>query len=159
MGPEALQLIERLKQSHWFSKVGQPVESADVNQVDCWDAAAYATLLRWEDLHLELFETLSDAVFEHFGDKRCPLDDVGEEIKAVLIPVVKEKIRAARIPRHFAKMVRVHTTADLSLACLESEFRSVIQVGLFQSLAHWYLEGHFPCGWQGEYPDGQLIIF
>jgi hypothetical protein len=29
----------------------------------------------------------------------------------------------------------------------------------FASNAYWYVMGHFPCGWRGEFPKGQLVIY
>lgn len=31
--------------------------------------------------------------------------------------------------------------------------------GFFASNANWYVRGHFPCGWRGEFPKGQLVIY
>jgi hypothetical protein len=31
--------------------------------------------------------------------------------------------------------------------------------GFFASNAYWYIKGHFPCGWEGEFPKGTLVIY
>ncbi len=29
----------------------------------------------------------------------------------------------------------------------------------FTNLIEWYRLGHWPCGWEGEYPKGKLIVY
>lgn len=33
------------------------------------------------------------------------------------------------------------------------------QPAFFTDLMKWYVRGHFPCGWEGEYPLGKLIVY
>ena len=42
---------------------------------------------------------------------------------------------------------------------MEAEFADVYPPGFYASQAYWYVKGHFPCGWQGEFPNGTLIIY
>lgn len=157
---ETQRLIERLTESQWFSSAGQAVPSTGIVQVDSWGAAAtFAMQKKWEKIHLDLFNDLASAVLEHYGEEHYPLDDVGDVVWALVAPVVERQIEAAGIPPHLLEIVRVHTTSDVVLACLECEFRSIASIGLFASLANWYLQGHFPCGWQGKYPKGKLVVF
>jgi hypothetical protein len=42
---------------------------------------------------------------------------------------------------------------------MEAEYADVCPPGFFTSIAHWYLNGHFPCGWWGAFPQGKLVIY
>ena len=32
------------------------------------------------------------------------------------------------------------------------------RVTFFRDLIHWFEQGYWPCGWRGQFPDGQLIL-
>lgn len=35
----------------------------------------------------------------------------------------------------------------------------VSPIHLLRDMWHWYRRGHWPCGWEGEWPEGRLIVF
>lgn len=157
---ETRYLVKCLIDADWFSRVGQPSGASEVIQVNSWGVAIeHVRAIEWENLHLDLFNRLANAVLEYYGEEECPMDPVGDELRATLVPVSEEKISAARLHPCVEDFVRVHSTADLVLACLETEYEEFAERTFFQSLSGWYLKGHFPCGWQGEYPEGKLILF
>src|SRR3954465_6246478 len=39
-------------------------------------------------------------------------------------------------------------------ACIEVAYSDLMPTGFFFALANYYLHGHYPCGWDGDYPDG-----
>lgn len=48
---------------------------------------------------------------------------------------------------------------DVLHLAAEAAFADVCPPGFYASQAYWYVKGHFPCGWQGDFPDGKLVIF
>jgi hypothetical protein len=80
-------------------------------------------------------------------------------LKAITIPFVQHKIEAVvgqnNLPTVFENMVQW----DILGVCLESEFADLYPPGFFTSNAYWYTKGHFPCGWQGDFPQGKLMIY
>ena len=46
---------------------------------------------------------------------------------------------------------------DVAAAAVEIATDS--KITFFRDLIYWYSLGHFPCGWQGEHPEGKLIVF
>jgi hypothetical protein len=48
---------------------------------------------------------------------------------------------------------------DILHVCMEAEYADVYPPGFYASQAYWYVKGHYPCGWQGEFPKGKLIIY
>jgi hypothetical protein len=48
---------------------------------------------------------------------------------------------------------------DILNLCMEAEYADVYPPGFYASQAYWYLKGHFPCGWQGAFPKGKLVIY
>jgi hypothetical protein len=48
---------------------------------------------------------------------------------------------------------------DILHVCMEAEYADVYPPGFFASQAFWYVQGHFPCGWEGEFPAGRLVLY
>ena len=48
---------------------------------------------------------------------------------------------------------------DILHVCLEAEFADVISPSYYASQAYWYVVGHFPCVWEGQFPVGKLVIY
>jgi hypothetical protein len=44
-------------------------------------------------------------------------------------------------------------------ALLEAEFQRHVKTRFNTGIVAWYLKGHYPCGWEGSYPEGRLIVF
>ena len=60
-----------------------------------------------------------------------------------------------KLPSRFVEIVNL----DIVMACLELEYADLIPPRYFKDRLDWYLAGHFPCGWDGEFPEGRLIVF
>lgn len=43
-------------------------------------------------------------------------------------------------------------------ALMEAEFSAVLPAGWYGACGAWILRGHFPCGWEGAWPDGRLVV-
>ncbi len=44
------------------------------------------------------------------------------------------------------------------IAC-EMVVADLTDVHLLRDMWYWYRAGHWPCGWEGEWPDGRLIVY
>ena len=50
-------------------------------------------------------------------------------------------------------------TRDILGACVELEYSDLRPLGFYPHLSAVCLQGHFPCGWDGLYPSGHLLIY
>ena len=82
-----------------------------------------------------------------------------DELKPIVEEFVEEKCKAVvaenDVPRSFVQSVN----CDILHACIEAEYSDVYPPGFFASQAYWYCTGRFPCGWKGDFPDGQQGIY
>jgi hypothetical protein len=60
-----------------------------------------------------------------------------------------------KLPKEFVESVKW----DLRAACMELEYADLVPPRYFAERARWYLAGHFPCGWEGDFPEGCLIVY
>jgi len=64
-------------------------------------------------------------------------------------------VRENDLPKAFEDTVQW----DIIHLCMEAEYADVYPPGFYASQGYWYAKGHFPCGWQGEFPLGTRIIY
>jgi hypothetical protein len=43
--------------------------------------------------------------------------------------------------------------------CVEVAYSDLYPPTLFLKLTNYYLEGYYPCGWEGDFPNGLLVVF
>ena len=166
MQPQTAELLERLHAAPWFANVGQPLQQSNVLPVHSWEAAiAHSLSDDWEnatlDMRNELCETFEVRyAVEHGADASSELWDAAcVEIRPKCKTLIAAKItilaKSQPLPARFGDDIRWNVLG----ACLELEFREWVKMGAFSNLVEWYIRGHFPCGMDGEYPTGKLIIY
>jgi hypothetical protein len=98
-------------------------------------------------------------LLEKNKDRYRQWNDVVEMLKPTTIPFVQRKIEATVKQHDLPKVFEDTVQWDILGVCMESEFADVYPPGFFASNAYWYMKGHFPSGWQGEFLKGTLIIY
>lgn len=86
-------------------------------------------------------------------------DRIREEIKPRIVALVTEKSRPVVVKAALPDIVVKRATWDVLYMAMEYEFAEVIPPSFFDTMAAFYLHGHFPCGWEGSWPEGELIVF
>jgi hypothetical protein len=72
---------------------------------------------------------------------------------------VREKIRDVRTAHNLPQAFEDTVQWDILHLCMEAEYADVYPPGFYASQAYWYANGHFPCGWHGQFPEGTLIVY
>ncbi len=79
--------------------------------------------------------------------------------KKVIEPIVHEKTQEVIVEFDLPEVFIDTVEWDILHIALEAEFSNFVPPAFYASQAYWYVKGHFPCGWQGEFPNGTLIIY
>jgi hypothetical protein len=73
--------------------------------------------------------------------------------------LIDDQLRTITIDPQLQQPLQVELFQDMMGILSEAEYLDVCPPGFFTRYAlPSYLRGHFPCGWQGAYPDGQLVV-
>lgn len=163
MQPQTKATLEHLERSDWFSSVGTYDGIQDRNKVillSSWaKAMAACSSVEWENLCLEAVNHYCERIAERSQERFSQWNEIAESLRPITEPLVRRKIehvvREHDLPQVFEDTVQW----DIHHVCMESEYADVYQPGFYASQAYWYVKGHFPCGWEGEFPSGTLIIF
>lgn len=143
----------------WFANVGTK-DSANVNFVSSWkDAVGSCTGEAWQYLCNEAANQYRLRLLERDKLRFTKWNEIVREVKKTSVPLVLRKTQAVvhvnKLPQGFIDTVQW----DILHLGMESEFADIYPPGFFASLAYWYSNGHFPCGWLGEFPKGRPIVF
>ena len=143
----------------WFSKVGKPIDS-DVLLVTSWrDAIKYSCSRKWDNIKLSACNEYTVQLSQKAPERWDRWSDIVHELKPILIPMVFKKIEKLLIDKRFLKKLESVICWDLLSMLMESEYCDVITPHFYAVLGFIYLDGHFPCGWEGTYPKGRMIIY
>lgn len=123
------------------------------------EAMASCASASWGDLLLEAGNIYFERLAERAPNIHEKWNPTVERLKIVTVPFVREKIRHVREENKLPKVFEDTVQWDILHLCLESEFADICRPGFYVSQAYWYMKGHFPCGWNGEFPKGKLIIY
>lgn len=159
MHPRTVATLTQLDQANWFTCTG--VRDTDKARVlSSWqEAIEHCSSIEWENLCLEAVNQYCERLIERSKERFNKWNEIATEIKQTSEPFVRRKIQAVvcqhNLPTVFESMVQW----DILHVCMEAEYAEVYPPGYYASQAYWYVHGHFPCGWEGEFPNGKLIIY
>lgn len=152
--------LEELENADWFTNVGKSYESPNIILVKTWkDAIQWCQSQYWEDLTLEAYNQYCERLFERSKERFNLWNDVVAEMKTYVSPLVERKTEQIINKNDLPKVFFHCVFGDIIGVCMEAEYADIYPPGFFASQAFWYVKGHFPCGWEGEFPDGKLVVF
>jgi hypothetical protein len=165
LGDSTLKLIERLCANDWLACVGTPITSRLVGYVPDSQTAINSFLSKnWEDVRLEASNQLSVCVFQ--SDRKrfnTTWNEISYSAEPLLAPAIAALLDAIRIRFNLDELgvreFEYYAKRDFFGACHETEYADIAPPSLRLDIANWYLVGHLPCGYEGEYPTGKLIVY
>jgi hypothetical protein len=159
MHPHTVATLNQLEKAEWFASVGVKDTEAAIVLSSWQEAVEHCASVEWGNLLLEAANQYRERLLERSKERFIKWNEIVDEVKPVTTTLVRRKVKAV-CARHDLPRVFVDTVEwDILHLCMEAEYADVYPPGFYASQAYWYIQGHFPCGWQGEFPDGKLIIF
>jgi hypothetical protein len=160
MNDTAAGLLKDLERSALFAQVGTPVESDSVLTVESWKEASKRCRAReakyaWGEALNVLSDELRPKDLSRYRLWNEIASEARDKVKSLLMPQIERVSNAQKFGTFFANTV----VGDFVGACIELAYADLVPPRFFAAITKWYLAGHWPCGWEGEYPEGRLIIF
>jgi hypothetical protein len=151
--------LAELENHDWFSAVGQKDTEAAIVLSSWKEAIASCKSDEWQDLLLEAANRYTEKLAGISPERFQSWNLIVREVKPFTMPLVARKIEHVQTANKLPKIFAATVNWDILHVCMEAEYADVFPPGFFASQAYWYVHGHFPCGWQGNFPEGKLIIF
>lgn len=149
----------QLEEANWFSAIGA-TDSRAVIAVASWDEAIrHCSSIDWGNLCLEAANQFRARVGEKAPERLAQWNEVARTVKRHSVPLVKRKIVEVVISNSLPQSFEDSVQWDILNVCMEAEYADIYPPGFYASQAYWYVKGHFPCGWKGDFPKGALVIY
>jgi hypothetical protein len=149
----------------WFANCGKPAEfdlTMNFERVKSWPKAMQECKSRaWGYAKLEARNQLTVALHHLDKEKYRSWNTLTDEFKNEIVLPSTEKIWKPFQERHGLKIDFVHTVQWSILAAMMENAYMPCKHGsfFFLELLAVYEAGHFPCGWRGHWPNGELVVF
>ena len=155
----------RLRAVDWFSRCGEPVVcdvTMAIERVATWpDALESSADAVWEDTQLEAQNQLTEWLHRHDHENYQHWNNLVAEHKASVLERLAREKWIPYVESHRLDIVVVHSIQWDALGALmeNSYLSSNHRCFFFLELLSVYEAGHFPCGWRGEWPEGNLVVY
>jgi hypothetical protein len=159
MHPRTKATLGKLEKANWFSCVGIKDATKAIILSSWHEAIEYCSSAEWENLGLEAANRYRERLLERSKERFNQWNDIVTQLKPVTESFVRRKIEVVVREHELPKVFEDTVQWDILHVCMEAEFADVYQPGYYASQAFWYINGHFPCGWDGEFPNGRIIIY
>jgi hypothetical protein len=141
VNPTVRSFLEELDIIPWFKNIGEPLYIQEVKQLFSWNDA-------WEHLQNESW---INASFHNHVDSMNPIWDLAYD---QALGILSKSINSHELEERIS--IADAVAYDIAAAAVELATDSP---DFFTNLIEWYRLGHWPCGWEGEYPKGRLIVY
>jgi hypothetical protein len=159
MHSRTIATLDQLEKASWFSRVGIN-EGFGTAVVATWpEAMDRCDSSAWDDLQLEALNQYRVCIARRSRERLQLWNDTVDEVKKISRPLVDRKIATVVREHALPEIFKICVNWDITGFCMEAEYADLCPPGLFTNLGHWYLNGHFPCGWWGVFPQGKLVIY
>jgi hypothetical protein len=157
--PRTLADLDDLEKGEWFHAVGAKDTDTAIVLSSWGEAIEHCGSVGWENLLLEAANQYRERLRERSRERLAKWNQVVDEIKPVTEALVRRKVRAVCSKHELPKVFEDTVRWDILHLCMEAEYAAVYPPGFYAGQAYWYVKGHFPCGWQGEFPQGKRIVY
>ena len=153
-------IINKLHGSNWFSNCGSKIAAKAVVLAESWkEAIRHCDSDGRKAAELEAANRIGDVVRTHSVDRYQQWNYIVRSMKPIISDIIESKcapmVAEHTLPKAFTDTVRW----SLLHAVIESEYSDICPPMFFSTEADWYCRGHFPCGWVGAFPEGQLVVY
>jgi hypothetical protein len=159
MHPRTVATLQQLEKADWFSRVGVKDTEAAIVLSSWQEAIQQCSSVEWENVSIEAANQYRERLIERSIERYRQWNTIVDEVRKTTVPFVKSRIEGVVKGHSLPKVFEDTVQWDILHVGMEAEYADVYQPGFYASQAFWYLKGHFPCGWDGEFPKGKIIIF
>jgi len=159
MNPRVEATLGQLEKSDWFARVGVKDAAAAIVLSSWREAIEHCSSIEWENLCMEASNQYRMRLLEKSQERYNQWNELVDQLKPVTEALVRRKIEAVVRENNLPKVFEDTVQWDILGVCMEAEYADVYPPGYYASQAYWYVKGHFPCGWEGDFPNGKIIIF
>ena len=157
---QTLELLNQLDRFDWFTNVGGLLPSSVARAATWREAGAICKTKASSNVALAASNLLTERLYyDHPKRYHRVWNSLVLAINPIWRPLCEARMRPIQIANKLSEEFVHAVDWDIVGACMEIEYADLIPPRYFKDRLDWYLAGHFPCGWEGDFPEGRLIVF
>ncbi|ATP40187.1 hypothetical protein CSE16_09085 [Solibacillus sp. R5-41] len=157
-------ILNRIKQINWLTNCGQTLQNEmqiSYTKVYNWkEAMRNYQDSNWEKTTLEARNELTVFLHNKYRDQYSKWNSIVKEARMFVEKEIIPKIENYREKNELDKVFIDCVEWDILNAIMESTYSKCNHRPVFfLELLKVYESGNFPCGWDGGWPEGNLIVY
>lgn len=149
---ELADYLRTFEEADWLANTGKPLSDSGVTNVDIPPKGDS----NWVYLQVAMQNGLTNLLVDEKGYHHGCLQVYYDQLMPFIANLTQSKL--ASVPSAVFDE-RNEPSGLIMLACIEKYFAELIPNGDAVAWAQWLTRGRVPCGWSGQYPDGQLVVW
>lgn len=155
--------LQDLESISWFSNLGNDFEydKEKIIKLESWEECEASFLEpNWEDTTLEMRNVTTSFLSKNEPTCYTKWNELLKNGQDFLKTQIMPKIEKLDLPFDEKDTFYACVRWDLLGCLMENVYRQYKAPRYFTNyFLDVYKQGHFPCGWEGEWPAGKLIVF
>ena len=155
--------FEDLKKINWFSNCGKEIKFQSKHNLKrlelLTDSITSCNSIEWENFQLEkrndLTSFLNRTRKNEFTEWNIITGGIKNYLEDGIFKTVKEGLINSNLPVSILDSVKW----DILSYCQEIAYKKYNTPSFYSHLIPIYSNGHLPCGYEGEFPNGTILIF
>ncbi|WP_340399400.1 hypothetical protein [Paenibacillus sp. FSL H8-0079] len=159
------EIFDRIDSIHWFTNCGTPIAQGSIKQsivlIDGWvQAEKWYSATSWEHTTLEARNTLTEFLHRKYPNQDAEWNKKVEDAKGYIDSSLSAKLHSYKDQYQLDHIFVDCVKWDVLHAIMEFAYTDCKRLPhFFLDLLQIYENGHFPCGWEGDYPNGKLVVY
>lgn len=158
------EILDRIRRIKWFKNCGRKTKydiNFEIVYVNTWEQAkSYYSELVWEDTTLEAHNRLTEFLHSKYRNEYSKWNSLIKETKLFIEKEVTPILEILKEENGLDQIFIDCVKWDIIGAIMEESYRKCKnRPTFFLTLLSIYEGGNYPCGWEGEWPDGNLVVF
>ena len=159
MRPETKAFLEAFHARPLFGSVGEPTALVPEPSVGSWKVAAKKCKSKeWSYIQIDTSNILRSNLAAVDMKAFRKWNGIVRSVRPKFVAHVELEVIRAVEDEKLRKSVIDSVNWDILFACMELEYAANRPPRFYERLAAIYLDGHFPCGWHGKYPNAGGIL-
>jgi hypothetical protein len=159
------EIVKILQQIQWFSQCGQQdIGDESIIYVDSWTKASkHYHSSNWEKTTLNASNELTAYLHKHFLREYSGWNSLVKEAKIIMQEILNEPLENTKnefqLDQTFIDCVKWDVLGIIMEYTYLNKLRMKYAPFYSAQILNVYSSGHFPCGWEGKWPSGKLVVF
>ena len=116
--------------------------------------------LKWENICLEEVNNVTGFLaVNHPDEYNLYWNDLVKQIKEEVLPCISKRLDLLIAENIITESIKTSVLFDLINIIMTCSYGDYVQSDFYVNMLKIYLKGNLPYGWEGSYPNGNILVY